>query len=147
MKAKEKQQARYLRQLAALPFQPMEFIPGAAEAIRTTALPGRGHATSPAVLDIHAGWRNNLYAVWISTVQTEWGPVDHLWIRRHDGRAVHSWPDFQRIKREVLVSGSDRVAVEVYPAEADLVDQANMYHLWVLPIGFAFPFSLKGAAP
>jgi len=140
----DKQQRRYLKQLATLPFQPMEFVPGAAEKIRTTTIPGvPASEASPAVLAIHAGWRNNLYAVWVSVVDTPWGKVDHLWIRRHDGQAIHSWSDFQRIKREVLFGGAERTAVEVYPPQAELVDQANMYHLWVLPAGCRLPFSLK----
>lgn len=31
---------------------------------------------------------------------------------------------------------------EVYPREADLVDCANMYHLWVLPEGHVLNFGL-----
>jgi hypothetical protein len=142
--SQQKQQERLIRQLASFPFQPMELVPGAAEAIRHTALPGLPAGTaSPAVLAIHAGWRYNLYAVWVSTVQTAWGLVDHLWIRRHDGQPVRSWTDCQRIKREVLLTGAERAAVEVYPPESELVDSANMYHLWVLPLGFRLPFTLK----
>lgn len=37
-------------------------------------------------------------------------------------------------------------AVEVFPATRDLVDVANMYHLWVLPKSVQLPFTLKGAA-
>lgn len=148
MNAKEKQQARYLKKLAALPFQPMEYIPGAAEAIRTTSIPGLSRTTSGSVLDIHSGYRNNLYAVWVSTVPTHWGHVDHLWVRRHDGQAIRPpWHEMQRIKREVLLTGAARSAVEVHPRDADVVDSANMYHLWVLPLGFELPFSLKDARP
>ena len=40
---------------------------------------------------------------------------------------------------------ADRVAVEVYPPESQLVDDADLYHLWVLPAGFELPFGLHGA--
>lgn len=42
------------------------------------------------------------------------------------------------------VVGPERVAVEIYPAESDVMDQANMRHLFVLPEGTPPPFSLRG---
>jgi len=89
-------------------------------------------------------WRNNHHAVQLSRMSTQWGIVDHLWISRHDGRAIRSWPELQVIKDHV--GGAERVAVEVFPAKSELVDHANMYHLWVLPSGFRLPFGLQGAA-
>lgn len=50
------------------------------------------------------------------------------------------WRDAQRVKNELV--GQDRVAVEVYPAQMEVADEANMFHLWVLPAGFQLPFSL-----
>ena len=44
----------------------------------------------------------------------------------------------QRIKDEI--AGQDATAVEVYPPHSEIVDQADMYHLWVLPE--PLPFSL-----
>src|SRR5574337_974504 len=42
-----------------------------------------------------------------------------------------TWEDLQAIKRQ---SGmGDRYAVEVYPRDVDVVNVANMRHLWVLP--------------
>lgn len=49
-----------------------------------------------------------------------------------------TWPEAQRIKNEL--AGADATAVEVYPPDAEVIDQAHMYHLWVLPS--ALPFSL-----
>lgn len=83
---------------------------------------------------------NNRYSVQISDVATDWGLVIHLWIRRHDGEMVRSWSDMQRIKNELV--GPERVAVEVFPPVDELVDQANLAHLWVLPEGFSLPFGL-----
>jgi hypothetical protein len=57
---------------------------------------------------------------------------------------VRSWADMQRIKNELV--GPERVAVEVFPPVSELVDQANIAHLWVLPEGFALPFSLKAGS-
>ena len=90
-------------------------------------------------------WLNNRYSVQHSIYVCDgaWGEVDHLWIRRHDGEPSRSWADLQRIKDELL--GVDRVALEVFPAAAALVDSANMYHLWSPPAGFALPFKLHKA--
>jgi hypothetical protein len=83
---------------------------------------------------------NNVYSVMFYEKPSDWGLIDHLMIRRHDTGTDVPWVDKQRIKDELL--GVDRVAVEVYPARGDLVDDANIYHLWVLPAGFALPFGL-----
>jgi hypothetical protein len=40
-----------------------------------------------------------------------------------------SWDDLQRIKREI--GRGEMYAVEVYPRDADLVNVANMRHLWL----------------
>lgn len=44
-----------------------------------------------------------------------------------------SWDDLQRIKNEVGYGNSD--AIELYPASKDVVNVANIRHLWVLPSG------------
>jgi hypothetical protein len=49
-----------------------------------------------------------------------------------------AWEDLQRLKHECGYANSD--AVEVFPADADVVNVANMRHLWVLaePVPFAW---------
>lgn len=42
-----------------------------------------------------------------------------------------SWEDLQAIK--AAVGFADLDAVEIYPAQSDIVNVANMRHLWVLP--------------
>jgi hypothetical protein len=49
-----------------------------------------------------------------------------------------AWHEMQRIKDEL--AGCDKTAVEVYPPAAEIIDQADMFHIWVLP--GALPFSL-----
>lgn len=83
---------------------------------------------------------NTVYSVQFFQHTTEWGVVDHLMVRRHDGQPIRSWSDMQAIKDSLM--GPERVAVEVYPAAADLVDSANIYHLWVVPTGMTLPFGL-----
>jgi hypothetical protein len=41
-----------------------------------------------------------------------------------------TWDDLQRLKREC--GYGDRDAVEIFPADADVVNVANMRHLWVM---------------
>jgi len=88
---------------------------------------------------------NNRYSVQISDYSA-WlhgvghGSVTHLWIRHHTGVMPHSWADLQRIKNEI--AGKDLLAVEVYPKVDDLVDQANIAHLWVMPSDYVLPFTL-----
>lgn len=52
--------------------------------------------------------------------------------REGNWRQDISWDDLQGIKR--AVGRGDRYAVEVYPMDADMVNVANMRHLWVLPV-------------
>lgn len=42
-----------------------------------------------------------------------------------------SWDELQRLKREA--GFGDREAIEIYPADADVVNVANMRHLVVVP--------------
>jgi hypothetical protein len=89
----------------------------------------------------YEGYLNNRYSVQISDEATDWGLVVHLWIQRHDGDMVRSWADMQRIKNELV--GPNRVGVEVFPPVKELLDQANIAHIWVMPEGFVLPFTLK----
>jgi hypothetical protein len=49
-----------------------------------------------------------------------------------------SWDELQQIKRECGYGDLD--AVEVFPADGDVVNVANMRHLWILerPLPFAW---------
>lgn len=55
--------------------------------------------------------------------------------RWQDGIA---WEELQRLKHECGYAGRD--AVEIFPADVDVVNVANMRHLWVLaePVSFAW---------
>lgn len=80
------------------------------------------------------------YMVAVDVRQTAWGEVTHLEISRSDNRPVHDWYELWKVKNDVC--GLQRVAVEVYPAAARLVDAQHAYHLWVLPEGFELPFGI-----
>ena len=52
----------------------------------------------------------------------------HLSIRPLCGTARHDWRELQAIKNAIL--GAECEAVEIYPAESRLMDEANQFHLW-----------------
>lgn len=87
-------------------------------------------------------YHNKIFAVLCRVVQTSWGEVTHAAIRNVSETDI-AWRDMQRIKNDLF--GEDAVALEVFPPTWDLVDEANMYHLWVLPDGFTLPFTLSSA--
>jgi hypothetical protein len=64
-----------------------------------------------------------------------------------DGRWLDNitWDDMQRLKREC--GRGDNDAVEIFPRDVDLVNVANMRHLWVLPIGRVFGFGWRAPRP
>lgn len=103
--------------------------------------------SSPKEQNVGAGWfgemdrvySNNKYSVLIRTVVTDWGPVEHAAIRNVSGTDI-PWKEKQRIKNELF--GEEYAAVEVFPKESELVDEAPMYHLWVLPKGMNLPFGI-----
>lgn len=47
-----------------------------------------------------------------------------------------SWDDLQRLKREAGYGDVD--ALEVYPRDRDVVNVANVRHLWLMPDGIDF---------
>lgn len=51
-----------------------------------------------------------------------------------------TWEELQRLKSEAGYGTHD--AVEVYPPEADVVNVANIRHLWVLPAN-SLPFAWR----
>ena len=87
---------------------------------------------------------NGLFIVQMFKQQTSWGEVIRLMIRWNDARPTHDWSMFQRIKNELV--GHDRVALEVYPKDSNLVDVANMYWLFVLPAGSVCPIEMQNGA-
>ena len=88
---------------------------------------------------IVAAYTNQVLSVQWSQPQCGWGILDHLWVRRHDEKPL-TWRELQRVKNELV--GKERVAVEVYPPVSQVVDCANIYHLWVFEEGFELPFGL-----
>ncbi len=87
-------------------------------------------------------WQNDLYIVTATPFECVWGACIHLVTRSKDPDAPLGWAEKQRIKN--MLAGAQRVAIEVFPPATELVDQADAYHLWVLPVGFKLPFGVVG---
>jgi hypothetical protein len=85
---------------------------------------------------------NLVFAVQLFERHTKQGIVTHLAIRQHNGSAFISWADLQRIKNEL--AGYARQAVQVFPPEDEVVDKANMTHLFVMPDGGALDLTIQG---
>lgn len=83
--------------------------------------------------------QDNQYVAMIRTTKTEWGEVEHAAMRNLRSTDI-SWAEKQRIKNELF--GVERIAIEVFPKESELVDAANLYHIWVLPNEFKIPFGI-----
>lgn len=91
-------------------------------------------------------WVNDTYNVIIreAEIEADSGFPEMIWlsIKRLDKEPIHDWRDLQEIKNQLV--GEENEAVEVYPAESRLVDQANQYHLFVLKDNtIRFPFGFK----
>lgn len=103
---------------------------------------------SPKQLGQGTGWfgemdkvfSNGKYVVMSRNVNTLWGVVEHVCMRNATSTDI-PWREKQRIKNELF--GKEKVAVEVFPKESELVDEANMYHIWILPDKTILPFGLR----
>lgn len=97
-------------------------------------LPGSGWTR-----EVREARANNLYAVLVRPLIDEDGNrICHLAIRTASSLEP-PWRDLQRIKNELF--GVESTAVQVMPPQSELVDEADMYHMWILPR--RLPFTLK----
>lgn len=85
---------------------------------------------------------NDQYQVNVRKVESPFGDLFWLSIKRLDKKDIHSWEDLQEIKN--LIVGPENEGVELYPAEARKVRIADQYHMFVIadktkwwPLGFA----------
>ena len=76
-------------------------------------------------------WKNDLYTVLVDRDNEEYMGYIHISFRRNDRQPVTDWRHKQNIKNQLI--GEECEAIELFPAESRLVDQANQYHMWGLP--------------
>ena len=74
-------------------------------------------------------------ALRLSVNRTEWDE------RRGSWREDISWDDLQRLKSEA--GYADRWAVEIFPADAAVVNVANMRHIWIVPEAPSFAWNVR----
>lgn len=98
--------------------------------------------------------RSKIIEVWRSTdflltIYQEKDGIERLSVNRtkYDTKtnrwaAGITWDDLQRLKEEC--GRGDKDAVEVYPASKDVINVANMRHLWVLPYNLDFIWRCEG---
>ena len=80
-----------------------------------------------------AAWRSNRFLVQLfneagaQRISINRAAIDETTGRWLDGI---TWDEIQAIKRQI--GFGDRYAVELYPADADVVNVANMRHIWLV---------------
>ncbi len=106
---------------------------GAWERIAVNEKAGKGW-----IRQVNTAFRNRVFAV-LSRDLTN--GVRHLSVSSLSGDRP-TWHEMQRIKNEL--AGREKTAVEVYPPSHEVVDGADMFHIWVLPDDLPFSlFSLR----
>lgn len=88
------------------------------------------------------GWLNETYAVQLFRHPTQPG-IDHLCVSRHDKGPEIPWPDMQRIKDRLAVDGCDRWGIEAFPPALAVINNHNLRHIWVMPVGWEPPVDLR----
>jgi hypothetical protein len=106
---------------------------------------------TPKSIGTNAGWFGELDKVYVNqilglvvmtmTIETEWGNVIHACVRNRNNSDI-PWAKKQDIKNKLF--GAESQAIEVFPKESELVDEAGMYHIWILEDDFKIPFTIKG---
>ena len=76
-------------------------------------------------------YKNNRYIVMIDDyAKTKGFDAIKMMVQTHDNTPIQNhWRELQNIKNEIF--GEEETAVEFYPPESELVDEANVYWLWV----------------
>lgn len=79
----------------------------------------------------HQVFTNNRYIVQCFRGHSVLGmPAIKTMIRRSDAKPIYSWGDLQRIKNEIW--GEEVQALQMFPRQSELIDDANLYWMWVL---------------
>ena len=99
-------------------------------------LPGQLSARPGWLSQMHMAHRNKVFC---ALQRAAPGDVMHFAITSLS-QDRPTWHEMQRIKDEL--AGRELTGVEVYPPHEEIVDEADMYHLWVLP--HPYPFGLNG---
>lgn len=105
---------------------------------------------TPTIPGAPAAWQSveilsdGVHRVDVRQVRTCLGVVGWLVVRREDGTAIQGWDELQGVKNDV--AGPERLAVEFFPRQSELINVANARHLWVLPDDWSLPLALPSVA-
>lgn len=95
---------------------------------------------------------NMMFTIEIMNFSCEYGPMRHLIIKKislENYEKQKFWDSEEATYKEKIwirdnvLQGEIRDMIEIFPKESSLVDLSNLYHLWVLPEEFHFPFSIE----
>lgn len=79
---------------------------------------------------------SNVLVQTIATFHTpQWGIIAHLKVYTPDYKCL-SW---LQVWQAFIAVYPGRWAMELYPPAGDLVNDAHVYHLWLLPVGWRPP--------
>jgi hypothetical protein len=84
--------------------------------------------------EVRVAYRNRIFAVLERPLENG---GKHLAVSSLSG-VRPTWHEMQRIKDEL--AGPEALAVEIYPPNAEIVDEADMFHIWVVCDRDAAPF-------
>lgn len=78
-------------------------------------------------------FRNTRYTVMIyDNSPTNKGNAIRVMIQKHnDTPILNHWSEIQKIKNEIF--GEEVTAIEYYPAKSQLIDDFNIYWIWIFP--------------
>lgn len=80
-------------------------------------------------------FRNTRYTVMVyDNAPVSTGYAIRVMVQKHDDTPIfRHWSEMQKIKNEIF--GKETVAVEYYPAQSKLIDEHNIYWMWIFPDG------------
>lgn len=80
-------------------------------------------------------FKNNMFMVMVNdNANTTHGKAIRALVQKHDdSKILNHWQEMQRIKNEIF--GEETTAVEFYPAKSKLIDDHNIYWMWIFPRG------------
>lgn len=90
-------------------------------------------------------WRSRAFLVQVFPMKNGYERLS-VCTTEHNGESFVdgiAWDDLQRLKSEC--GRGDKDAMEIYPADVDVVNVANMRHLWVLP--YPIPIAWRTKRP
>lgn len=80
------------------------------------------------------------YTVMVTDLREEpFGQVKHLWCEKQKNKAQWDWYELMTIKD--VICGTETTAIEVYPRRSELVDRADVRHLYAF-CNYRLPFGL-----